>query len=994
MTRPLRPSLFTVPFGEDLCAATVSAILERADGDPLTLIQTLIFLPNNRAIRTMTEAFVRRASPGLLLPRMVAVGDLSLDEALGPLLDPLGAAETIPPVIVPMQRTLLLAGLIRKHRVAKGLEVNATEALRLACYLAEVIDELEIEHIRFSRFDAIKPEEDLAGHWQSSYGQLLDMIPDYDAELKAMHLLGPAARRNLLLAQLTRSLKQDQPNHLVVAAGISTAAPAIAGLLQQIAHLPRSMVVFPAVDLIMDDALWENLGPHADEEGSLIRKSSHETHPQFHLKLLLDRMGFQRSEIALLSHSTPKINSTITDIFCLPADTAHWRDLPSATKTLPHVRLLTAEESSEEARAIAVLVREALEMPEQRIAVITPDRELAVRVAAQLKRWNIHVDDSAGTPLTQTAQGALFMALAQAVQDKFAPVSILAIAKHPLVKFGEERLAWLEQARTLDIILRGPGSGIGLTAISARVTQYESEERKKGRELDPEFAIWWNDFAEVLKPIDATAGSGLLEINTALQTAASALTDGNIWKGATGRQLATFLGELSRYNLSALGQPKREAIVSVLTELFGREVVRPSYGGHPRVAIYGLLEARLQQADLLICAGLNEGTWPQLPQPDPWLAPRIRRELGLAAPERNIGLSAHDLASALGAKQVVLTRAKRDRSGPTVASRFLLRIQALLGKAFTQDDDAAELVRLLETPAEHVKYPKPAPIPSAQQRMVQVSVTDFDRLKADPYAFYANKILRLKVLDPVDAEPGPAWRGTIVHDILEAWAKEDDCDPAKLMQRAEDLLTNPAVHPALRALWQPRIAEGLRWVADRTLQLREEGRTVLAAEVAGHTDIGGVCVKGRADRIDQLADGGLAIVDYKTGSPPKVKQVSAGYSLQLGLIGLIAQEGGIQGVAGNAKTFEYWSLAKSAKGTFGNDSSPVTDKEIKDRVQASDFVAFAHDQALDAIASLITGKDAFVAKKHPEYAPYADYDQLMRFEEWNGREPIGDGAGE
>jgi ATP-dependent helicase/nuclease subunit B len=993
MAEALRPSLFTVPFGEDLCAATVSAILDRASGDPLALIQTLIFLPNNRAIRAMTEAFVRRASPGLLLPRMVAVGDLSLDEALGPLLDPFGAAETILPVIPPIQRTLLLAGLVRKHRGAQGVDVNATEALRLGCYLGEVIDELEIEQIRFSRFDVIKPEEDLAGHWQNSYAQLLGMIPDYDAELRTMKLLGPAARRNLLLAQLAQSLRQNQPKHLVVAAGISTAAPAIAGLLRQIALLPQSMVVLPAIDLTMDDALWEKLGPHAEEEGSMMRKFSHETHPQFHLKLLLDRMGFQRSEVGLLSGSVAKVSDTITDIFCLPDDTQHWRNLPAVTKRLPHVRLITAEESSEEARVIAVLVRGALEIPEQRIAVITPDRELAIRVAAQLKRWNIHVDDSAGTPLTQTPPSTLFMALAQAMQDRFGPVSILAVAKHPLVKFGEERLAWLEQSRVLDIILRGPGSGIGLAAISERIAKHEAEERKKGREPSPEFVAWWNDFAAILKPLDAAADSGLLDINTALQTAASALTDGNIWKGVNGRQLATFLGELSRYNLSALGQPKREAIVSVLTELFGREVVRPPYGGHPRVAIYGLLEARLQQADLLICAGLNEGTWPQLPQPDPWLAPRIRRELGLAAPERNIGLSAHDLASALGAKQIVLTRAKRDRGGPTVASRFLLRIQALLGEAFTQDDDAAQLARLLETPAEHIKYPKPVPMPSARQRMVQLSVTDFDRLKADPYAFYANKILRLKVLDPVDAEPGPAWRGTIVHDILEAWAKEDDCDPAKLMQRAGDLLTNPAVHPALRALWQPRIAEGLRWVAERTLQLRDEGRTVLAAEVSGHTDIGGVRVKGRADRIDQLADGGISIVDYKTGSPPKVKQVSAGYSLQLGLIGLIAQEGGIKGVAGDAKAFEYWSLAKSAKGSFGHDSNPVVDKVTEGRVLASDFVAFAHDQALDAIVRLITGSDAFVAKKHPEYAPYADYDQLMRFEEWNGREPISDEAG-
>ncbi len=991
MANPIRPSLYTVPFGEDLCAATVSAILSHHAGNPLGLIETVIFLPNNRAIRSLTEAFVRRAAPGLLLPRMVAVGDLALDEALGPLIDPLGAPQDIPPVIPPMQRLLLLTELVRKHRTAKGSTVSATEALRLARYLADVIDELEIEQIRFTRFDAIKPEDDMAVHWQSSYAQLLEMVPEYDAQLKALQLLGPAARRNLLLANVTQAFRSSPPQYLVVAAGISTAAPAIAALLKQIALLPQSMVVLPAADLAMDDAYWDRLGPHAHEEGDTARKQSHETHPQFHLKLLLDRMGFQRSEITSLAANEGTVSTAITSIFCLADETEHWRDLASAHKRLPHVRMLTAQDSAEEARAIAVLVREALEVPEQRIAVITPDREIALRTAAQLKRWNIHVDDSAGTPLIDTPQGTLIMALARGFEDNFAPVSLLAIAKHPLVKFGEERLAWLEQARHLDMILRGPNSGIGLAATGKRIDEWHANERNNSHPPSPEFAEWWNGFAATLRRIDDAAKGSFAEILTSLHTAASQLTNDIIWKGASGRQLSEFLSELLLHNLSSLGKPQRDGMASVLTELLDKQAVRAPYGGHPRVAIYGLLEARLQQADLLICAGLNEGSWPQLPQPDPWLAPRIRRELGLAAPERNIGLSAHDLASALGAKQVILTRAKRDRSGPTVASRFVMRITAFLGKAMIQDNLTCAMVRKWETPSAAVKYPRPAPMPSADQRSVSLSVTDFDRLKADPFAFYAAKILRLKSLDAVDAEPGPAWRGTIVHDILEAWTKQDKNDPAKLLKRAEGLLNNPAVHPMLRALWQPRIADGLRWVAEKTQELQSEGRDILAAEATGYTEIGGVRIKGRADRIDSLPAGGLAIVDYKTGAAPKGKQVSAGYALQLGLIGLMAQEGGISGVLGKPEAFEYWSLAKGqGQSSFGHHSSPVAAKETKNKILASSFTEFAHDQALEVIADLITGVQAFVAKKYPEYAPYADYDQLMRYEEWNGREPVSD----
>jgi ATP-dependent helicase/nuclease subunit B len=988
MAEPIRPSLFSLPFGQDICDAAVSAIFERAGQSPLVLSKVLIFLPNNRAIKAVTEAFVRRAQPGLLLPKMVAIGDLALDEALGPMFDPLQIAPNIPAPITSLQRLMLLAKSVKDSGAAQGKAINPNEALRLGRYLAEVIDELEIEQIRFSQFAETEPSGDLAGHWQKSYAQLLRLIPEYDRTLLAADRIGPAARRNLLLRQLADSLKTDQPANLIVALGISTAAPAIAYLLKVIATLPSAMVIFPAIDVTMADENWERLGPVSAPEKSDGMYTSHESHPQFHLKLLLERMGFRRDELTILQDDSPQLNEVISQIFSLPDDTECWRDLPDAKKNLSHVRLLTAEDIAQEATAIAVLVREALETPQKRIAVVTPDRELAVRVSAQLKRWNINVDDSAGIPLTQTAPGSLFMALAQTMAAQFAPVTLLAVLKHPLVKLGDERLDWLEKVRILDVVMRGPNSGIGLNAAAHRIEAWQAEQTKKNKPTDPNFVPWWSAVQQDLKALDASNSNGFVDILSAIQMVADRLTDGAIWRGEAGRQLSAFIEELNGQNLSALGAINREAIVAVLSELFDRQMVRPPYGGHPRVAIYGLLEARLQQADLVICAGLNEGSWPQIPQPDPWLAPRIRRELKLAGLERNIGLAAHDLATALGAKQVVLTRAKRDRSGPTVASRFLLRIQAFLGKNLVTEDLAVTLALLLEKPEASIKTEKPAPIPSSEQRKsLTLSVTDFDRLMADPFAFYANKILGLRTMDPVDAEPSHAWRGSIVHDILERWANEDACNPEKLNEYAAALLTNSAIHPALRALWQPRIAEGLRWVAEKTTELAKDGRTLLVAEADGKTEIEGIAIRGRADRIDRLSDGRLAIMDYKTGKAPGPKQVFNGFALQLGLIGLMAESGGIKGVSGISGAFEYWSLAKD-NGQFGKISPPTSDGAKKGKNKTDEFVVFTNEKASEAIRQWITGMEPFTAKLHPEYAPYADYDQLMRYDEWNGREPL------
>ena len=325
------------------------------------------------------------------------------------------------------------------------------------------------------------------------------------------------------------------------------------------------------------------------------------------------------------------------------------------------MHLVEADDSAHEAMIIAVHVRQALETAGYRTAIITPDREIAVRVAAQLRRWGILVDDSAGKPLLQSPEGTLILALANALARRFRATDILEIAKHPLVNLGGDRLESLSFARLLDSALRGPAPGTGLSAYNRQIAELGNDAFNK----------WWSDFSGQLQVLHESAKNGLADTLTALQVIADQLTRGQIWKGAAGRELARAWAEISGCNLSAIPLEDNSAIPAILTELFSGSVVRPPYGGHPRVAIFGLLEARLQQADLVICAGLNEKTWPQISQPDPWLAPAIRRQLGLATLDRNVGLSAHDLATALGANKVVLTRARRDRSGPAVASRFL-----------------------------------------------------------------------------------------------------------------------------------------------------------------------------------------------------------------------------------------------------------------------------------------------------------------------------------
>ena len=980
-----RAHIFNVPLGNDLCDVTAQWILQSAGADPLAISNNLLLLPNNRAIKAMTEAFVRQAAPGMLLPHMVAVGDMQLDEALGPMLDPIDVDSAIWPVIAPFERLMLLAKLVKDQQPADA-PLSPAEALRLARKLAELIDALEVDQVDFSHFADIKIEADLAGHWQSAYGALLQILPAYQAALTARKLMGPAERRNHLLAALEQRLAHNMGTDPIIAVGITTSAKAVARLLRRVALMPNGQVILPGVDLNLSDARWDDLSPSIDDGSGLWRRHNVEVHPQFHLKHLLELMGIDRSEIDVLPTARAEPEAVaISEIFCLPEHSIDWQQLPTPRKSLPHAKWLEAEDSAQEAKAIAVRIRGALEVAAKRVALITPDRELAVRVAGQLRRWNIDVDDSAGIPLLQTPPGTLVLALVDAIWSRFSASSILAIAKHPLVFAGPQRLDWLDHVRQLDLALRGTASGIGLAAITRRL--------QTARKPNEALIAWWCGVAALLSPLENADGQPFDDVLATLRDVATALTDAGIWRGASGRELGRNWEDVTASDLSTLGRVDATGLVATFKEIFSGAVVRPPYGGHPRVAIYGLLEARLQQADLLICSGLNEGTWPQIAQPDPWLAPAIRRHLKLPTLDRNIGLSAHDLATALGAQEVLLTRARRDRGGPTVASRFLLRIKALMGEALAVDDQLLAWADALDRPAEKKPFTtRPVPMPSAEQRLVSLSVTDFDQLKSDPYSFYAKRILGLPVLEKVDAEPSFAWRGSLVHDILEKWFTHDDCAVDKLVARADALLAQEASDPLLRTLWQPRIAAGLRWVADETKRLMtEKGRVVAVAEQPGTVHIKGIAVRGRVDRIDRTADGDLVIIDYKTGTPPSTKQVNAGFALQLGLIGYMAQEMAIQGVSGMASNFEYWSLAKK-KDVFGHIVVPTSTRPADNKPERGDFVAFAVEQAEIAIGKWILGEAPFTAKLHPEFAFYGDYDQLMRLQEWNGRQAISEEA--
>jgi ATP-dependent helicase/nuclease subunit B len=996
-----RPLVYTIPPDAAFADSLALGLIEQAGGNLIDLAQTLLILPNRRAVRAMTDAFVRLAPGGLLLPRMAPVADLGEDAADG-LLESLstaasgsdyGAAGGEAPAVIaaavpmpPLERKLALADQLRRAGVAG---MRAVDALRMADSLGGVLDELHLHHVSPARL-ADAAGEEMARHWEATFAYLRVIAEVWPAMLEEGGAIDPAARRVEMLSRITDAWRTHPPATMVVAAGMTTIVPAAARLLAIVARLPRGMVVLPGLDLAMAADSWDTLRP-ANAGSVADRPPEGESHPQFAIKQLLDGIGVAREEVERWAWragagSEPGRTERVALAMAPARFTDRWRAVPA--EPLTGVSVVEAAGPAEEAQVIALALRRVLETPGRTAALVTPDRQLAERVSAHMARYGVEIDDSAGRPLAVTPPGVFVSAMADAAAQRFAPLPLLALLKHPLARAGPKRGAWLRSVRRLDLALRGLRPEPGLSGVAGRLAELDAKAKARGRPPGAgSLARWWSRVANMLQPLEQLferPAVGLAEIIETICGVGAALAGDELWRGEAGRSLAALMDELQPA-ATRLSPLEPADVPAVLALLMSGVTVRLPYGSHGRLAIYGLLEARLQRADLMILGGLNEGVWPAAPTPDPWLAPRIRRRLGLPSLERRIGLAAHDFVQALGAPEVLITRAARDASAPTVPSRFLLRLDAITG-GLRRDEELLRLARSLDDPGVFRPVSRPAPAPAPELRPRVIRVTDADLLRTDPFAFYARRMLKLQPLPAIDAEATPADRGNFVHKLLEDWIRRSpEGDRAVLESIMAERRSEWRLHPLTSALWLPRVERMLAWVADQVEERRASGWLRSQAEVRGVMTLpGGIELHGRADRVDIDARGRLAIIDYKTGASPTRDQVEGGYALQLGLLALMIEKAAMPDVPpGETTELCYWKLTGGRIEGAARNPLQFQGKQI---MSVPEFVALCARQLAELCDRYLLGDAPFVAKLRPEYATTRDFDQLSRLEEWRGRE--------
>jgi len=881
--------LYTIAAGEDFAGTLARGVVARLKGahDPLVLASATIFLPTRRAARVLGERFARLFNNAALLPQIRALGDEDDEEFL---FDPDVDAIDLPPAIDPVRRRLLLAALVRRWAEQRGAPPGFARAAAMARPLARYLDEVETYKPDLEKLRGLAPES-LAGHWASVRDFLLFLHGQWPAILALEGTIDRADRRNRLLYAAARRYREKRVSAPVIAAGTTGSIPATSELLRAIVGLPNGAIVLPALDREMDEESWAALGPG---------------HPQYGMKQLLERLGVSRNEVANWDGvGAPSArNSFLREALRPPPTTDAWCELArtqseSLAQGLAGISVVEAAHPGEEALAIALVLREVAESKDRTAALVTPDRGLARRVAAELRRWDIAIDDSAGVPLARTPPGAFLGLLAEAAAESFAPVPLLALLKHPLAAGGEHPRDFRRHARLLDrIVLRGPRPDPGLKGVQKAIESVRATRAESGfAPVLAELAEWFSQFANMLQPFAAAMASPALSLarlvelhcEAAEKLASTEKFEGRhrLWRGDDGEAAAAVMEAVVRAG-EDFPDIEPSSYPLLLRQFAEEQPVRPQFGRHPRLSILGPLEARLQCFDLVVLGGLNEGTWPASAAADPWLSRNMRARLGLESPERSIGLAAHDFATLAATTEVRLTRAMKVDGVPTVASRWLQRVKQLAGgigqeKSLSKGPPYASYGQLFLIPDEAPRpVPAPEPRPPVGERPRELSVTEIEKWLRDPYAIYARRILKLKSLDPLDADVGPLDRGRIMHDVLERFVAETASvwpaqAEARLIALADEAFARYGVPQVALALWRPRFIRAARWFVNEERKRREQiARSLL--EVDGRMEIAGPAgpfvLKGRADRIDVLRGGGAAVVDYKTGKPPTDPQVA------------------------------------------------------------------------------------------------------------------------
>lgn len=958
-----KPRVFGVPLGVDFPKELARGVQKRMHIRPQAeLARVQLVLNTRRMQRRVRELFDQ--GPATLLPRLQLITDLSLGAAFA----------DIAPAVSSLRRRLEITQLVSILLEREPDLAPRSSLFDLADSLAALLEEMHGEGVSPEALQNLDVTDE-SGHWKRSLS-FLGIVQHYFDD--AQETPDKETRQRLVIQALTRLWNDIPPQNPIVIAGSTGSRGTTMTLMKAVAKLPQGAIVLPGFDFDMPLAAWDDLKDPLTSED----------HPQYRFRKLMDTLGISPQDVLPWTDTMPPRpeRTKLVSLALRPAPvTDRWLsegpNLPSLPAAMQDVTIVEAPSQRHEALAIAMRLRQACE-DGLTAALITPDRMLTRQVSAALSRWRIIPDDSAGTPLQLSPPGRFLRHVSALFHQKLTAESLLTLLFHPLTHSGGSRGPHLRLARELELFIRRKG----IPFPDTDSLQTFAATRKEAQNW-----IAWLIACFIDKQHDTQSLSDWLsnhlELAEAIANGSAPEQTSELWKEDAGRTASSTVSEL-QHEAEAGGELTARDYSDLFGAVLARQEVRNPDSPHPNVLIWGTLEARVQGADLLILAGLNEGSWPEAPAPDPWLNRQMRLKSGLLLPERRIGLSAHDFQQAIAAPEVWLTRAIRSDDAQTVPSRWLNRVTNLLQGLPDQAGPAAlesarargtewlELAQKMEEPGYAPPASRPSPMPPQKARPRTLSVTDVSKLIRDPYHIYAKRVLRLRPLDPLMKVPDALLRGTVVHSVFEVFVKQIREDSGaltaeRLNEIAADVLAQTVPWPEIRSLWAARVARVADWFVEQERGRQQKARPA-QLEISGKTSIPklGFTLNAKADRIDLDELGQAYLYDYKTSNPPMPAQQKA-FDKQLLLEAAMVERGGFdplgpQKVAGAT----YIGLGATPKEV----DAPLSD-EPPDAVWA---------QFEQLISAYLEPDSGFTARRAMFKAQeISDYDPLSRFGEWD-----------
>lgn len=930
--------LIGIPFGQCFLKSLAELLIQQYP-NPFDLAKALVILPTRRALLSLTEIFQTKVSGDtpIMLPRMIALADIPSEN---PLL--ITEIDQLPASISSWKRLGLFTQLVLKLP-----SYTPSRALKAAQGLIHLIDEAETTGIDLENLKSLVVT-DYAEHWQETLNFLKIVTDFWPSILKDLGLIEPQAKVRESLKILKQHWQENPPPYPVIIAGTTGTVPTTADLMKTVLSLPQGQVILPGLD---KTALNDELPL---------------THPQHTLSNLLSFLEINKDNVVAVPHQTSFEKARHQLLIAAMNNKDLTLDSSFSTDHWP--QMVECASIAEEAKIIALMMRHYIEINQGKISLVSPNQHLCQLVETELKRWELVANTSNGRPLATSVVGGFVLLVAELFSSPTLS-NLLPLLKHPLC-FKNNREEHLENVRTLE------------KNILRKYKLEFSELSLSIADKMPSLSTWFEEIFKIINPLfslpQKLTFKAILDLhkNTCLVLTGETAENSPLWNQADGQAIQTLFNNLIEESSHFPSLSPKAYPTFFASLLHQTDKLRDYEGIGSRITILGALEARLSHSEVIILGGLNENSWPPSIDPDPWLSHSMRQQLGLPALERRLGLSAHDFSSCFYAPNLLLTRSLSDQGAPTIPSRWWQRLEVVAKKNSNVLKSTTQLPwkewsKKLSPQLEPIVYMPPAPCPPIQSRPLSFSVTDIETLMRDPYGIYAKHCLKLFPLLPIESELGNADRGQIIHKILESFLRS-----YKKENSLKDLLDLAKPHfdktPVTRTFWWNRFEQIAEWFLNELKTNPAEAYlTEQKGELKFSLEKGDFIIKAIADRLDLLNEKHLRIIDYKTGTPPSLKDIKNGYSPQLSLEALIADQGGFP-IKASPDEIAIWHL----KG--GEPAGKITKQEI-----TAEFLIETETGLLKLLLAFMDPNIPYLACPVPEKAPFFNpYAHLERLSEW------------